>query len=376
MFTIAENLLSAMKAGDVAAVRACANRLLFLYSHPSAKRFAASALLWCGDTRLAMQHLAPNDQLRAIAHPQRVISVEEEFTGRALEYLRVGDWENGRAALRELRELFLNRDDGQRLGLGPLSLVGGGECPTWNGDRVDHLVLVACFGDGTVFHFARYVRMVRERCDRLTLALQQPLHAIARRLLPIDDLIELRELRPYLQRANAYEVVEFWLPCTLGVEYEPPLRIEPIAGTVPDLGPGAHIGLCWAASARTRTIPFAAFEPLRSLAGVTCHSLQVGPAADEAAEWVTRHELTTYDDTTSLIAALDAVVTVDTSVAHLAGNIGKPVHLILTAYEDWRWGTGERTPWYPTMTIYRGDVDRSVQRIREMAGVSAGETMH
>jgi len=70
---------------------------------------------------------------------------------------------------------------------------------------------------------------------------------------------------------------------------------------------------------------------------------------------VTRHELKTYDDTTSLIAALDAVI----------ANIGKPVHLIPTAYEDWRWGTGDTTPWYPTITIYRGNVRKSLALVSE-----------
>jgi hypothetical protein len=49
----------------------------------------------------------------------------------------------------------------------------------------------------------------------------------------------------------------------------------------------------------------------------------------------------------------------------LAANIGKTVHLILTGHEDWRWQTGASTPWYPTVTIYRGDVDESVKRIGE-----------
>ena len=75
------------------------------------------------------------------------------------------------------------------------------------------------------------------------------------------------------------------------------------------------------------------------------------------------HELRTWDDTASLIGALDAIVTVDTSVAHVAASMGRPTHLVLTDYQYWRWGTGETTPWYPTMTVYRGNVDESVRRI-------------
>jgi ADP-heptose:LPS heptosyltransferase len=78
---------------------------------------------------------------------------------------------------------------------------------------------------------------------------------------------------------------------------------------------------------------------------------------------VKRHALSSYEHTTSLIAALDAVISVDTSVAHLAANIGKPTHLLLCPYEDWRWGTGDTTPWYPSMRLYRANLGRAVKKI-------------
>jgi ADP-heptose:LPS heptosyltransferase len=55
-----------------------------------------------------------------------------------------------------------------------------------------------------------------------------------------------------------------------------------------------------------------------------------------------------------VIANLDAVVTVDTAVAHLAGAMGKPVRLLLWRNADWRWGVGKsHTPWYSNIQMFR-----------------------
>lgn len=66
-------------------------------------------------------------------------------------------------------------------------------------------------------------------------------------------------------------------------------------------------------------------------------------------------DLSTWDDTAALIAALDLVVTVDTSVAHLAGALGVPTWLLLSLRGDWKWPPTEngRTPWYPSVRIFR-----------------------
>jgi ADP-heptose:LPS heptosyltransferase len=65
-------------------------------------------------------------------------------------------------------------------------------------------------------------------------------------------------------------------------------------------------------------------------------------------------DLTDFDETAAIIANLDLVITVDTSMGHLAGAIGKPVWILLSKASDWRWLVDrEDTPWYPTARLFR-----------------------
>jgi ADP-heptose:LPS heptosyltransferase len=59
-------------------------------------------------------------------------------------------------------------------------------------------------------------------------------------------------------------------------------------------------------------------------------------------------------DTAALMQSLDLIISCDTSVAHLAGALGRPVWTALKRHPEWRWGAnGETMPWYPTMTLFR-----------------------
>lgn len=58
--------------------------------------------------------------------------------------------------------------------------------------------------------------------------------------------------------------------------------------------------------------------------------------------------------TAGLMEALDLVISVDTSMAHLAGALGRPVWILLPFVPDWRWtAAGDKTPWYPQARLFR-----------------------
>jgi hypothetical protein len=138
-------------------------------------------------------------------------------------------------------------------------------------------------------------------------------------------------------------------------------------------------GLCWAGSAGylhdcDRSIPFEAIAPLLSRPEVEWFSIQVGERAGEGkghpALRLPDQPLVTFADTADLIGQLDYVVTVDTSVAHLAGLLGVPTFLLLQLDSHWRWGLEDTTPWYPFMRLIRqptfGDWAGAVRQLGAM----------
>jgi hypothetical protein len=102
-------------------------------------------------------------------------------------------------------------------------------------------------------------------------------------------------------------------------------------------------------------------SPLAAIDGLTFFSLQKGPAAEQARDPPAGMKLVDlsphlhdFADTSAAIANLDLVITTCTSVAHLAGALGKPVWIMLAHVADWMWLIGrEDTPWYPSARLFR-----------------------
>jgi Glycosyltransferase family 9 (heptosyltransferase) len=133
---------------------------------------------------------------------------------------------------------------------------------------------------------------------------------------------------------------------------------------------GFKVGIFWQGTSRNSAAPFSALAPLAEIPSVRLISLQKGEPAGEIAQVVfgakIEQPLNAGDlsaegllDTAALIANLDAVVSIDSMPAHLAGALGKPVALALPYVPDWRWLLDrDDTPWYPTMRLYRQDAAR------------------
>jgi hypothetical protein len=144
---------------------------------------------------------------------------------------------------------------------------------------------------------------------------------------------------------------------------EPYLRPASVAARAPV---AMRIGIVWRGqplldSDNIRSIPLAVWAPLVAVPGpFRWVSLQHGDHRPTEAALLRQWGIETplradfdYLDTADVVAGLDLVISVDTSVAHLAGALGRPVWLLNRASGEWRWGwKAETSPWYPTMVIF------------------------
>jgi len=139
------------------------------------------------------------------------------------------------------------------------------------------------------------------------------------------------------------------------------------SGPAPAHAGALRVGLAWAGNpgfiaATMKVCPLPELAPLLATAGCDFFSLQKGAAAADLQRpgpWAGRiadhtAELADFRDTAALVSLMDAVVSVDTSVAHLAGALARPLTLLLTFAADWRWLLErEDSPWYPTARLLR-----------------------
>jgi tetratricopeptide (TPR) repeat protein len=134
------------------------------------------------------------------------------------------------------------------------------------------------------------------------------------------------------------------------------------------------VGLAWAGSKTLRddakrNIPLSAFEAAIRCGSAQVISLQKGEGAEQVGEWRGQIEDWMDDchdfmDTAALVDNLDIVISVDSAMVHLAGALGKPVWLLNRYGSEWRWGLeSERSPWYPSMRIFRQREAESWDRV-------------
>jgi len=138
------------------------------------------------------------------------------------------------------------------------------------------------------------------------------------------------------------------------------------------------VGLAWAGNPdhvndHNRSTSLADFMPLSDVAGVTYYALQKGPTASQANcpprdMWLVSLEkdIADFTDTAAIVDNLDLVICIDTSVAHLAGALGKSVWMVLPDIRDWRWIEGrDSSPWYPSMRLFRRQQEEEWSKVFE-----------
>jgi tetratricopeptide (TPR) repeat protein len=287
----------------------------------------------------------------------------EAHYNRGLAYLVTGDYARGweeyewRARCREFAERNLTP-----AGLRP-----------WRGEALAGRTLLVRReqGHGDMIQFLRFVPALAERAARVFVEAPAELEALARSVDARVTVIEPDRPPPEVDLYVNLMSIPRWLGVTLDeIPNGPPyLRPDPVrceqwrnrlAGH-----PGAKVGLVWGGNPlhhndRNRSCPLPLLAGLLAVPGYRWFSLQRGPSADQlslpAAAGVTDLGvlLQDYSDTAAAMNALDLVITVDTSAAHLAGALSRPAWVMVPHAPDWRWlRDRDDSPWYPSLRLFR-----------------------
>jgi Flp pilus assembly protein TadD len=311
----------------------------------------------------------------AIACANAALKIDPTLPGahfaRAEALLLRGDWEQG---WEEYEWRFRIQ--------GASPLMPPTNAPQWDGKPLSEetLLLIADQGFGDVVQFCRYIPWAAERCPNIAIACSRPMSALVR------------------QQYSGLNIFEHWKDCPPFAAYCALSGLPRLHGTRPDNVPAPtpylcadpkrvaqwrerieaiaprgyrRIGLVWAGQPkhnndRNRSTTLSTFAPLGNLRGIALVSLQKGPATAQAGQYFGQApllnigaEVADYDDTMAILDCLDLVITVDTSVGHLAGAMNRPCWIMLPRAPDWRWLL-ERSdsPWYPSVRLFRQSVSR------------------
>lgn len=227
-------------------------------------------------------------------------------------------------------------------------------------------------GLGDCIQFCRYIPKVCDLARDVIVEVPAPLAPLLRSLdapfqivAPGQPLEKFQSHRHIMSLPGAFGSTPGNLPYAAGYLSAEPSKVTAWRGVVSERS--ANVGLAWFGSERhvndhNRSIDFHKILPMTRLGlNIDWHSLHIDDRATDVqalrdATWIRRHSeaLTDFSQTAALIQCLDLVITVDTSVAHLAGALGKPVWLLLPFSPDYRWLMNRNdSPWYDSATLFR-----------------------
>ncbi|MDD3370515.1 MAG: tetratricopeptide repeat protein [Alphaproteobacteria bacterium] len=265
----------------------------------------------------------------------------------------------------------------------------------WMGENLNgkRLLIRSEQGLGDSIQFIRYAELCKERGASVSVFCQPPLRKLFSRCPYIDEVLEQNP-----ESGFDFHIPMMSFPLAFGTE------VESIPYKTPYLSPGEKarakwrerfdegsgikVGIVWAGNPREkqinahlidlrRSMDLEKLRPLLTLEGIRFYSLQKGAKAAQIKTCgldglITdfMDEVDDFEDTAAIVEHLDLVISVDTSVAHLAGAMGKSVWILSRFDACWRWLQNRPdTPWYPSARVIGqakpGDWDSAVEKVRE-----------
>lgn len=256
--------------------------------------------------------------------------------------------------------------------------IGGGDKrrfaePQWRGEPLqgERILLHAEQGLGDTIQFVRYAPLVAALGGTVLLEVQPALHGLLAGIEGVSQVVSRGEPPPdftwqcpLLSLPLAFGTEPGTIPAKVPYLFPDPVKKEEWQRRL--AGNTRRIGLAWAGNPqhprdRTRSIALDQFIPLMKVPDTTFYSLQFGPGVEQIKHLPAElrlidlaEELKDFANVAAIIANLDLVICIDSSTAHLAGALGKPVWILLSKGCDWRW-LQERagSPWYPTARLFR-----------------------
>jgi len=268
--------------------------------------------------------------------------------------------------------------------------------PRWQGEPLagKTVLFYAEQGFGDTIQFARYAKLAAAQGAKVIFEVQPALKSL---LAPLGDGIRVvgygEELPhfdmqcPLLSVPLAFRTELATIPTGVPYLTLPREQVEQWSARMPPRGE-RRIGIVWSGNSthaddHNRSIALKRLAPLLEVPDVQFISLQKGlrdadvqTLAAEPRIFDLAQHFVDFSHTAAAIAALDLVISVDTSVAHLAGALGKPVWVLLPFCSDWRWLI-ERSdnPWYPSAQLFRqpriGDWDSVIEQVRQKLSPSS-----
>lgn len=249
--------------------------------------------------------------------------------------------------------------------------------PEWKGEALvgRRLLVMDEAGLGDVIQYCRYLPMLAQAGAQVDFTCRPSMRALMAGLAP--GIVLLDKIQP--DAIYDYCVALCSIPLAFGTRLETIpgpnsyLQEEPDRTAIWRARIGEHgfkIGVAWRGSSHahsdnSRAAPLAALAPIAALAGVRMISLQKNAGVEEIASSPNGPSLEilsgdfdsggdAFLDTAAVIANLDLIISIDTSIAHLAGALGKPVWIALKHVPEWRWLLErDDSPWYPTARLFR-----------------------
>jgi Tfp pilus assembly protein PilF len=323
---------------------------------------------------LSVLHYHRLELHEAVACGERALAIDPDFPGAhfgvAEASLLRGDFKRGWDEY-EWRQKLANAPP----------LLPPTDKPQWDGTLLDGtLLVVADQGYGDVIQFVRYLPWAAARCARLAVACSAELQPLVVQQLGDGLLFDHWEQAPPFAAFTPLSSLPRLAGTRLGTIPAPvpyltadPAKLARWAERFDALVPRGYrrIGIVWAGrpthhNDRNRSVDLKLFQGLSELRGVALISLQKGVAQSQIGQYWGRAplvnlgpELRDYGDTMAVLQCLERVITVDTSVGHLAGAMGKDVWIMLPYAPDWRWLLGrDDSPWYPSVRLFRQGPER------------------